>query len=55
MEQIELLEKRKAIQQADAQVSGFVVSEVETMIHMDWHTTKVVGVRDVAVNVRCVT
>ena len=54
-EQAELLEKRKAIQQADAQASGFVVSEVETTGHVDWHAAKVVGVRDVAVGVRCVT
>jgi len=54
-EQQELLQKRKAIMQAEEQSSGFVVSEVETTGHQDWHAAKVVAVRDVAAGVRCVT
>lgn len=54
-EQVELLEKRKAIMQAEEQSSGFVVSEVGTTGHQDWHAAKVVAVRDVAAGVRCVT
>lgn len=54
-EQQELLQKRKAIMQAEEQSSGFVVSEVETTGPQDWHAAKVVAVRDVAAGVRCVT
>ncbi|KAG0621303.1 hypothetical protein M758_3G009700 [Ceratodon purpureus] len=54
-EQARLLEKRKAIMQAEAQSSGFVVTEVETTGQQDWHAAKVLGVRDVAAGVRCVT
>lgn len=54
-EQAELLEKRKAIMQAEEQASGFVITEVETTGHQDWHAAKVLGVRDVAAGVRCVT
>ena len=53
-EQAKLLEKQKVIQQANVQASGFVVSEVETIDHMDWHIAKVVGVCDIAVGMRCV-
>jgi hypothetical protein len=54
-EQAELLQRRKAIMQAEEQASGFVVTEVDTTGHQDWHAAKVLTVRDVAAGVRCVT
>lgn len=54
-EQAELLERRKAIMQAEKQSSGFVVTEVEATGDQEWHSAKVVAVRDVAAGVRCVT
>lgn len=54
-EQTELLAKRKAILQAEEKSRAFVVMEVETTGNKDWHTSKVVGVRDVAAGIRCVT
>jgi hypothetical protein len=54
-EQTDLLAKRKAILQAEEKSRPFVVTEVETTGYKDWHSSKVVGVRDVAAGVRCVT
>ncbi|XP_024358157.1 fruit protein pKIWI502 [Physcomitrium patens] len=54
-EQEELLQRRKAIMEAEQQSSGFVVTEVETTEPQNWYSAKVMGVSDVAAGVRCIT